>query len=125
MKRLLLIFGLVLVSTLLFADYESGPGGETLGDLNMHQKGQLVRARVAVQNQLMEQEQLGPPAAVPETTPVREGPAQLRAQSGDCVSGCDGEPDQTQTQTRDQSKDGSGDGVPDQDHDGPGYGRPS
>ncbi|MBN1837785.1 MAG: hypothetical protein JW820_18150 [Spirochaetales bacterium] len=118
MKRILLVLGLVLVSTLLFADFDGGPNGETAGNLHMYQKGALVRARLAVQTQLMSQ--LGPQEGEPAAgEPAPGKPAEGAAQAQKRTGYTDGAPKQDQERNQDQAQDRQRDGVCDGSGDGP------
>ena len=109
MKRILLVLGLVLVSSLLFADFGSGPNGGTAGNLYMKQLGELVRARVVIQNQLMSK--LGPQTEEPAAAEVPGGPVHAQKRSGERDG--DGVPDQDRTQAQDRLRDGTCDGSGD------------
>jgi len=119
MKRILLVLGLVLLTTLLFADVGSDPLGEADGQLNMSRLALQMRAKLLTQARLMSQARLGPQANEPAEPEAREAPARLQERSGDCTSGCEGEPVQAKDRVRDQAQlqDGTGDGNPDRDRD--------
>ena len=96
MKRILLVLGLVLLTSLLFADVGSDPLGQAAGELNMSRLALQVRAKLLTQARLMSQARLGPQANEPAEPEAREAPARLQERSGDCTGGCEGEPVQAQ-----------------------------
>jgi hypothetical protein len=122
MKRILLVLGLVLLSSLLFAQDGPDPLGNpaqyanTYRNMYYWQWIRQVQEPPESQNQFMEQARLGEPANESAEPTVQKEQEQRQERSGDCSSECDGEP--VQDQVRDQLRDGScGDGAdgPDQD----------
>jgi len=125
MKRILLVLGLVLLSSLLFAQDGPDPLGP-LGDpaeyvhsyQNMYywQWARQIQEPSESQKRFMEQARLGEPSNESAEPTVQKEQEQRQERSGDCSSDCDGEP--VQDQVQDRLRDGScGDGAdgPDQD----------
>jgi hypothetical protein len=117
MKRILLVLGLVLGTSLLFAQAGGDPLGDPSGNPALSRWARQVQTKLVVQTQLQEQVRLragaGGPLA-PDSAESREAPARLQERSGDCDNDCDG----SAIQARDQLRDGTGDGTPDRDRTG-------
>ena len=125
MKRILFVLGLVLLSSLLFAQTGPvGPLGDPVGYVHSYQNtwywqgARQMQEPSESQKRFMQQARLGELANAPaEPAALKE---QRQERSGDCDGDCDGEPlrDQVRDQTQDQLQDGScGDDAdgPDQD----------
>ena len=132
MKGIVLVLALALLSSLLFAQAEpagpladpdpAGPAAQAAGNVygyqNMYLYWWTMRQEELPesQNRFARHARLGDPNMDPEALQAREEPQRFQAQSGDCASDCDGEPDRDRT--REQLQDGScedGRDGPDQD----------
>lgn len=119
MKRILLVLGLVLLSSLLFAQAGPGPFGDPAQHANIYQNMyywqwiRQVQEPPESQNRFMQQARLGNLANDSAEPAVQKEQEQRQERSGDCDSECDGEPDREQVQQKLQ--DGSCEDGPDPD----------
>ncbi len=113
MKRILFVLGLVLLSSLLFAQTGPDPLGNQAQYTNIYQHlnywqwARQVQESPESPHQFMEQVRLG--NQVDDSAQPAAQKEQRQERSGDCSGDCDGEPvqDQLRDQTQDQLRDGS------------------
>jgi hypothetical protein len=119
MKRIFLVLGLVLLSSLLFAQTGPvGPLGDPGGYVHSYQNmwywqgARQMQEPSETQKQFMLQARLGEPTNQPAEPTAQKEQERRQERSGDCSSDCDGEPvrDQVRDQTQDQLQDGSCEG---------------
>jgi len=115
MKRIFLVLGLVLLSSLLFAQTGPvGPLGDPVGYVHSYQNmwywqgARQMQEPSESQKRFMQQARLGELANAPAEPAAQKQQEQRQERSGDCSGDCGGEP--VQDRDRDQLQDGSCEG---------------
>jgi hypothetical protein len=115
MKRILLVLGLVLLASLLFAQAGTEPAGDGAMYAYIYQNMQQFQWERQLQvppespNRFMVKARLGESAKDRVEPAVQKEPEQRQERSGDCDGDCDGtqDRDRDRDQDREQLQDGS------------------